>query len=85
MLVPVVTPTWQRRDILTGWCIPSVQAQSYPDAEHIVVSDGPDPELAAVMAAQYPDAGSPSCQSMIPVHGGATGPVCTASASRGAN
>lgn len=50
--VTVVTPTWQRRELLLSRCIPSVQAQGYPDVEHIVVSDGPDPELAAQLS--YP-------------------------------
>lgn len=31
--------------MLVNRCIPSVQAQSYRDFEHIVVSDGPDPDL----------------------------------------
>jgi glycosyltransferase involved in cell wall biosynthesis len=44
-LVSVITPTWQRHDILLKRCIPSVQAQTYPNVEHVVVSDGPDPEL----------------------------------------
>lgn len=44
-LVSVVTPTWQRHDLLLGRCIPSVQAQLYPSIEHVVVSDGGDPEL----------------------------------------
>lgn len=45
-LVSIVTPTWRRHDLLLERCIPSVWAQSYPNVEHIVVSDGPDPELA---------------------------------------
>lgn len=44
--VTVVTPTWQRHEFLLGRCIPSVQAQDMP-AEHMVVSDGPDPELVS--------------------------------------
>jgi glycosyltransferase involved in cell wall biosynthesis len=46
-LVTVVTPTWQRHDLLFNRCIMSVQAQDYPALEHIVVSDGPDPVLAS--------------------------------------
>jgi glycosyltransferase involved in cell wall biosynthesis len=44
-LVSVVTPTWQRNRLLLSRCIPSVQAQDYPAVEHVVVSDGPDPDL----------------------------------------
>jgi O-antigen biosynthesis protein len=46
-LVSVVTPTWQRHRILLERCIPSVQAQDYPNVQHVIVSDGPDPELAS--------------------------------------
>ena len=45
-LVSVITPTWQRHDLLLDRCIPSVAAQGYPNIEHVVVSDGPDPALA---------------------------------------
>jgi glycosyltransferase involved in cell wall biosynthesis len=45
-LVTVVTPTWQRHDRLLNRCVPSVRSQNYPHVEHIIVSDGPDPELA---------------------------------------
>lgn len=43
--VSVITPTWNRRKMLLERCIPSVQSQSYPNIEHVIVSDGPDPEL----------------------------------------
>lgn len=43
--VCVVTPTWQRHDLLFTRCLPSVVAQTYQDWEHVVVSDGPDPGL----------------------------------------
>ncbi len=46
-LVSVVTATWQRHDSLLNRCVPAVQAQDYPALEHIIVSDGPDPVLAA--------------------------------------
>jgi glycosyltransferase involved in cell wall biosynthesis len=42
----VITPTWQRHDLLLSRCIPSVAAQTYPRVEHVVVSDGRDLELA---------------------------------------
>lgn len=47
----VITPTWQRHDFLLERCIPSVQAQDHPAAEHVIVSDGPDPELRDKLAA----------------------------------
>lgn len=46
-LVSVITPTWQRHDILLNRCVPSVQAQTWPHVEHVVVCDGPDAELEA--------------------------------------
>lgn len=45
-LVSVITPTWQRHDLLLNRCVPSVDAQTYQEIEHVIVSDGPDPELA---------------------------------------
>lgn len=50
-LVSIVIPTWQRHDLLLGRCLPSVAAQSYPNIEIVVVSDGPDPDLAATLTA----------------------------------
>lgn len=44
----MVTPTWQRHDLLLTRCIPSVAAQTVP-VEHVVVSDGPDPQLRTVL------------------------------------
>jgi glycosyltransferase involved in cell wall biosynthesis len=38
--VSVITPTWQRADLLLGRCVPAVQAQTYPNVEHVIVSDG---------------------------------------------
>jgi glycosyltransferase involved in cell wall biosynthesis len=43
--IAVVTPTWNRHNLLLNRCIPSVQAQTYPVVRHIIVSDGPDPDL----------------------------------------
>jgi glycosyltransferase involved in cell wall biosynthesis len=47
-LVSIVTPTWNRHQLLLERCIPSVEHQTYLTWEHIVVSDGPDPELAMI-------------------------------------
>ena len=44
-LVSVITPTWQRPELLRG-CIENVRAQTYRPLEHVVVSDGPDDTLA---------------------------------------
>jgi len=44
-LVSVITPTWGRHGWLLNRCIPSVQAQTWPNVEHIIVSDGPDVAL----------------------------------------
>lgn len=49
-LVSVITPTWRRHDLLMGRCVQSVFAQTYPKVEHLVVSDGPDRELADIIA-----------------------------------
>lgn len=49
MKVSVITPTWNRHELLLERCIPSVAAQTWPDVEHVVVSDGPDPELARLL------------------------------------
>lgn len=46
----VITATWHRHDLLFNRAIPSVLAQTYSRIEHIIVSDGPDPELDALMA-----------------------------------
>lgn len=49
-MVSVITPTWERNELLLRRCIPSVRVQDYPNVEHVIVSDGPDPELAEAMA-----------------------------------
>lgn len=51
MKVSVITPTWQRRELLLGRCIPSVRGQLFDgEVEHVVVCDGPDPVLADMLA-----------------------------------
>jgi glycosyltransferase involved in cell wall biosynthesis len=54
-LVAVVTPTWARHGFLLDRCIPSVQAQGHPRTEHIIVSDGPDPDLAERLSQPWLD------------------------------
>lgn len=44
-LISVITATWQRHCVLLERCLPSVSAQKHPNLEHLVGSDGPDPEL----------------------------------------
>lgn len=53
-LVSLITPTWQRHGLLNERCIPSVQGQSYPNVEHVIVSDGPDDELATQFKSALP-------------------------------
>ena len=48
--VAILTPTWQRHDLLLTRCVPSVQAQDYPWVTHIIVSDGPDENLRDFLA-----------------------------------
>ncbi len=49
-LASIITPTYdggpQTRRIVMERCIRSVQDQTYPNLEHVVVSDGPNPEFA---------------------------------------
>jgi glycosyltransferase involved in cell wall biosynthesis len=47
--ISVITPTWQRHELLVDRCVPSVAAQTVP-VEHVVVSDGPDPVLRELLA-----------------------------------
>jgi glycosyltransferase involved in cell wall biosynthesis len=49
-LVSVITPTWQRHELLMERCIQSVFAQTYDTIEHVIISDGPDQELAMIVA-----------------------------------
>lgn len=48
MKISVVTPTWQRHQLLIERCIPSVAAQT-TQVEHVIASDGPDPELRQLL------------------------------------
>lgn len=46
-LVSVITPTWQRPELLAG-AIENVRQQQYRPLEHVIVSDGPDRATARV-------------------------------------
>lgn len=48
-LVSIITPTWQRHDLLVE-TIKHVRQQDYPNIEHVIVSDGPDGRLMAYAA-----------------------------------
>lgn len=50
VLISVITPTWQRHKLLMERCVASVYSQTWPQVEHVIVSDGPDRDLAAVLA-----------------------------------
>jgi len=63
-LVSVVTGTWQRHELLLE-TIANVRQQTYPNLEHVIVSDGPDPRLATwasqdVGSRYWPACGDPS-------------------------
>lgn len=47
-MVSVVTGTYNRHDLLLG-AIENVRAQTYRPLEHVIVADGPDPELFELM------------------------------------
>ena len=55
-LLTVVTPTWQRAELLAE-TVEHIRAQTYRPLEHLVISDGPDPAVRALVAAErgYPD------------------------------
>ena len=66
--VSVITPTWRRHGMLLTRCIPSVQAQGYPSVEHLVISDGPDPELKDKLAQPWTDGWKDLWYHELPVH-----------------
>jgi len=67
-LVTILTPTWRRHDLLLTRCIPSVAAQGYPEVEHLIISDGPDPELKERLAAPWLDGWKNLWYHELPVH-----------------
>lgn len=54
--VSVITPTWQRPELLNKRCRPSVAHQTYDGpVEHIVVSDGPDSTVEICLPEHIPE------------------------------
>jgi glycosyltransferase involved in cell wall biosynthesis len=51
-LVTVVTPTWSRPYLLAE-TMAHVEAQDYPNLEHIVISDGPDERAQGFLEREY--------------------------------
>lgn len=51
-MISVVIPTYNRPDLLTRRCLPSVFAQTKPPHEILVVGDGTDAETARLMGAE---------------------------------
>ncbi len=49
-LVSVITPTWQRPELLAE-CIANVREQTYRPLEHVIIGDGPDRKTARVAIA----------------------------------
>jgi glycosyltransferase involved in cell wall biosynthesis len=66
-LVTVVTPTWQRHDLVVR-CVRSVMDQTYSKVQHIVVSDGPDAELAKCFQSMTGKPGYELVVSNLPEH-----------------
>lgn len=67
-LVSIITPTWHRHDLLLNRCAPSVWAQTYPAVEHIIVSDGPDPELSEKLFPPWRSGQRSRWFASLPVH-----------------
>jgi hypothetical protein len=55
----VITPTWQRSELLRG-CIENVRAQTYRPLEHVIVSDGLDERFLNLLF-DLRDEGSDPC------------------------
>lgn len=49
-LVSIITPTWQRSELLAE-AIENVRAQTYRPLEHVIIGDGPDRKTARVALA----------------------------------
>jgi glycosyltransferase involved in cell wall biosynthesis len=48
-LVSVITPTIPARHDLLLECIENVQQQTYPNVEHLIISDGPDDQIRGIV------------------------------------
>jgi glycosyltransferase involved in cell wall biosynthesis len=68
-VITVITPTWwQRHDQLLNRCIPAVRDQTYPNVEHLIVSDGPDAELANKLFPPFRTGGRSQWFTNLPEH-----------------
>lgn len=91
-LVSVITPTWKRYETLFNRCIPSVQAQTYRNIEHVIVCDGPDPGFTDLMTSYLSSQCSVGGHQVVPVvlpehlpgqHWGSTARLAGIEAARG--
>ena len=48
-LVSVITPTWGRPHTILRRAVAAVAGQTYPELEHLIVTDGHDEDLCAVL------------------------------------
>jgi glycosyltransferase involved in cell wall biosynthesis len=70
-LVTVVTPTWGRNQFIMR-AVMSVALQTYRPIQHIVVSDGPNPELESMLrcvSKEHQDTGYELLVESLPEHG----------------
>lgn len=65
-LVSVVTGTYNRPELI-GRCIEEVRRQTYPNIEHCIVTDGPDPLLSIWNAQGWPHLDSGDRENPVPI------------------
>lgn len=67
--ISILTPTWNRHDLLLGRAIPSVQAQgNLFEIEHLVISDGPDEILRGKLVQPWLEGWRHLWYHELPVH-----------------
>lgn len=74
-MISIITPTWQRHDLLIERCMPSIAAQTYRNFEHVIVSDGSDSELGERLWDVAPDFDYEFRYEELPEHRGGLGEV----------